>query len=69
VHGWGVFWVGLLTVVFSIVYAWPRKPLTKDASWAARSGRSYGDWKGSWAPLMIPVGLVIMVIGLFVGLR
>jgi hypothetical protein len=67
VHGWGLFWIGLLTVVFSIVYAWPRKPLPKDASWWQRSGRSYGDWKGGWAPLMIPVGLVLMVVGLIVG--
>jgi hypothetical protein len=68
-RGWALFWIGLLTVVFSIVYAWPRKPLPKDASWAERSGRSYGDWKGSWARVMVPVGVVLKVVGLVVGLR
>jgi hypothetical protein len=38
--------------------------LPRDASWWDRSSRSYADWKGSWAQVMVPLGVVVAVIGL-----
>lgn len=62
--GWGLFALGLGTVAVSLWYAHPQSSLPPDASWWARSARSYADWKGSWAPVMVPVGVAIGVIGL-----
>ena len=66
--GWGLFWVGLGTTAISLWYARPQRPLPLGASWWARSGRSYGDWKGSWAPVTVPLGIVMALVGLVVGL-
>ena len=67
-HGWDLFWIGLGTVAVSLWYARPGRPLPSDASWWARSSRSYADWKGSWAPVMVPIGALIAVVGLAMGL-
>ena len=67
-HGWDLFWIGLGTVAVSLWYARPPRPLPPDASWWDRSSRSYGQWKGSWAPVMVPIGAVIAVVGLVMGL-
>jgi hypothetical protein len=32
------------------------------------SSRSYADWKGSWAPVTVPLGAIIAVIGLVLAL-
>lgn len=66
--GWGLFWVGVLTIAFSVWYARPQTPLGPGASWWARSGRSYGRWKGSWAPFTIPLGALLTLVGLVIGL-
>jgi hypothetical protein len=68
VSGWGLFWIGLGTAAVSLWYARPRRPLPPDASWWSRSSRSYADWKGSWAPVMVPVGLLIAAVGLVLAL-
>lgn len=65
---WGLFWVGLATVAISIWYARPQKPLPRDASWWSRSSRSYGEWKGSWASVTVPLGVLMAVVGLIRGL-
>jgi hypothetical protein len=67
VSGWGLFAIGLATVAVSLWYARPQAPLPPDASWWARSSRSYADWKGSSAPIMVPVGVVLALIGLALG--
>jgi hypothetical protein len=69
VSGWDLFALGLGTVAVSLWYARPQRPLPPDASWWSRSSRAYADWKGSWAPVMVPVGLILAAIGLVVGLR
>jgi hypothetical protein len=66
--GWGLFAVGLGTAVVSLWYARPQSPLPPDASWWARSSRSYADGKGSWAPVVVPVGIVMAMVGLVLGL-
>jgi hypothetical protein len=68
VSGWGLFAIGLGTVAVSLWYARPQSPLPPDSSWWSRSSRSYADWKGSWAPVMVPVGGVLAVVGLTLGL-
>jgi hypothetical protein len=67
-NGWGLFALGLGTSAVSLWYARPQAPLPPDASWWARSSRSYADWKGSWAPLLVPVGVVLAVVGLVLAL-
>jgi hypothetical protein len=69
VSGWDLLALGLGTVAVSMWYARPRRPLPPDASWWSRSSRAYADWKGSWAPVLVPVGLILAAIGLVVGLR
>jgi hypothetical protein len=66
--GWKLFWIGLGTAALSLWYASPRPPLSGDASWWARSSRSYSDWKGSWSPVMVPLGLLLAAIGLVTAL-
>ena len=61
---WDLFMIGLLTTAFSLWFARPQKPLPPDASWWSRSSRSHADRKGSWAPLMIPAGAIMAVVGL-----
>jgi len=68
VGAWDIFALGLATVAISLWYAWPRKPLPPNASWWSRSSRSYADWKGSWAPLVVPIGVILAVVGLVLGL-
>jgi hypothetical protein len=65
---WELVCLGLGTVAVSIWFAWPRRPLSRDASWWSRSSRSYADWKGSWAPATVPLGVVIAVAGLLLAL-
>jgi len=67
-HGWGLFWVGLLTMAFSAWYARPRPPLEQGAFWWLRSARSYAEWKGRWAPVTVVIGAVMTVLGLIAGL-
>jgi hypothetical protein len=62
--GWKIFAFGVATVAVSLWYARPKRTLPPDASWWSRSSRSYADWKGSWAPVMVPVGALIAVTGL-----
>jgi hypothetical protein len=69
VSGWTLFALGLGTVAVSLWYARPQRPLPPDASWWSRSSRSYADWKGSWAPVMVPVGLILAAFGLLLGLK
>jgi hypothetical protein len=64
VSGWGLVAIGLGTVALSLWYARPRAPLPRDASWWDRSSRSYADWKGSWAPVTVPLGLIVAVAGI-----
>jgi hypothetical protein len=66
--GWGLVGLGLATAAISLWYARPQRPLPPDASWWSRSSRSYADWKGSWAPVMVPFGLILAAIGLVIGL-
>ncbi len=64
VGAWDMVWLGLATAAISIWFARPRAPLPPDSSWWNRSSRSYADWKGSWAPLTAPLGLVMALIGI-----
>jgi hypothetical protein len=66
--GWDLFWIGLGTVVISLWYARPQRPLPSDASWWSRSSRSYADWKGSWAPVMVPIGMAMAILGFVLAL-
>ncbi|HEX6789561.1 MAG TPA: hypothetical protein VF091_09990 [Gaiellaceae bacterium] len=66
--GWDLFGLGLATVAVSLWYARRQPPLPPDASWWSRSSRSYADWKGSWAPVFVPIGLVLAAIGLALGI-
>jgi hypothetical protein len=62
--GWKLFAIGLGTVAVSLWYARPQRPLPPDASWWSRSSRNYADWKGSWAPVMVPLGAILAAVGL-----
>jgi hypothetical protein len=66
--GWGLFWIGLGTAALSRWYARPQAPLPPGASWWAQSSRSYADWKGTWAPFTVPLGLGLALVGLVAGL-
>ena len=61
---WDLVGIGLGTVAFSLWYARRRPPLPPDASWWDRSSRSYADWKGSWAAVTVPLGLIMAAAGL-----
>ena len=67
-QGWDLFWIGLGTVALSLWYARPQRPLPSDASWWARSSRSYADWKGRWAPVTVPLGAALALLGLVLAL-
>ena len=62
--GWTLVGLGLGTVAISLWYARRQPPLRPDASWWTRSSRSYAEWKASWAPVTVPLGLILAVIGL-----
>jgi hypothetical protein len=61
---WDLVGLGLGTVAVSLWLARRRPLLPPDASWWERSSRTYADWKGSWAPVTVPLGLALAAVGL-----